>query len=465
MHATLHAAASLQGLCTRCASRHERTPCTRTAYDTWQRSAPAAGRRRPCRAAGQAADADAEPQQSSSRPLGEGNSTWSETEHWAATGEDALFQLGKQASSMRIDMGARRGLIDDLFIGKSDGQFSMGVQSDIASGELRKEELRSFANLVGDWHVPARFMDSVTMHLVKNAFAEQGRLRGVPLILGIWGPKGAGKSFNCELVCKALGATAVVISAGELEDESAGEPGRRIRERYRTASQTIKNSGVLSCLIINDLDAGCGRFKDTQVTVNNQIVMGTLMNLCDHPERASVGESWREDKTLRRVPIIITGNDLSTLYAPLLRDGRMEKFMWEPNREEIVEMVFALYADDGLSRADVSQLVATFPDQPLDFFGALRARRYDTTIMAWAQSLSESEVNKRLLRFIRDEEEGKKGLPDFGASQTATLQALLLAGHDLAEEQELVNSSRLSEAYMKNMSRTGYGGGIGLGGG
>ena len=199
--------------------------------------------------------------------------------------------------------------------------------------------------------------------------------------------------------------------------------------------------------------------------MNNQIVMGTLMNLCDHPERASLGESWREDKTLRRVPIIITGNDLSTLYAPLLRDGRMEKFMWEPNREEIVDMVFALYADDGLSRAEVSRLVATFPEQPLDFFGALRARRYDATILAWAQSLSESEVNKRLLRFIRDEEEGKKGLPDFGASQTATLQALLLAGHDLAEEQELVNSSRLSEAYMKNMSRTGYGGGIGLGGG
>lgn len=28
-----------------------------------------------------------------------------------------------------------------------------------------------------------------------------------------------------------------------------------------------------------------------------------------------------EDQTLRRVPIIITANDLSTIYAPLLRDG------------------------------------------------------------------------------------------------------------------------------------------------
>ena len=29
----------------------------------------------------------------------------------------------------------------------------------------------------------------------------------------------------------------------------------------------------------------------------------------------------------------MTGNDLSTLYAPLLRDGRMDKFLWAPDAE------------------------------------------------------------------------------------------------------------------------------------
>lgn len=37
--------------------------------------------------------------------------------------------------------------------------------------------------------------------------------------------------------------------------------------------------------VINDLDAGAGRFTDTQVTVNNQMVSGTLMNLCDDPHQ------------------------------------------------------------------------------------------------------------------------------------------------------------------------------------
>ena len=48
----------------------------------------------------------------------------------------------------------------------------------------------------------------------------------VPLILGIWGGKGQGKSFQTELAFRKLGVEAVVMSAGELEHERAGEPGR-----------------------------------------------------------------------------------------------------------------------------------------------------------------------------------------------------------------------------------------------
>lgn len=66
----------------------------------------------------------------------------------------------------------------------------------------------------------------------------------------------------------------------------------------------------------------------SQCTVNNQIVVGTLMNICDNPNQVSVYDQWREGDFINRVPIIVTGNDFSTLYAPLVRDGRMEKFYW-----------------------------------------------------------------------------------------------------------------------------------------
>ena len=181
-------------------------------------------------------------------------------------GQDALTELGRGSSSMRIDMGAREGMIDSLFV----GQF-LGRKSDIASGELRTEELRTLNNIVGDYYVPPAFMDAVALHMVKNILADEGQLAWkVPLILGIWGEKGCGKSFNVELACKKMAVQPIVMSAGELEDEWAGAPGKRIRERYRKASQVIRNSGVFSCLVINDLDAGVGRFRDTQVTVDSR---------------------------------------------------------------------------------------------------------------------------------------------------------------------------------------------------
>lgn len=44
-----------------------------------------------------------------------------------------------------------------------------------------------------------------------------------PLAAGIWGGKGQGKSFQVELIFRALGLEPVIMSAGELESEWAGE--------------------------------------------------------------------------------------------------------------------------------------------------------------------------------------------------------------------------------------------------
>lgn len=53
----------------------------------------------------------------------------------------------------------------------------------------------------------------------------------VPLILGIWGGKGQGKTFQCNLAYKKLGISPIVMSAGELESGNAGEPAKLIRQR------------------------------------------------------------------------------------------------------------------------------------------------------------------------------------------------------------------------------------------
>lgn len=86
------------------------------------------------------------------------------------------------------------------------------------------------------------------------------------------------------------------------------------------------------------------------------------MNLCDRPTEVVTGEYW-VDKQIPRVPIIVTGNDLSRLYAPLIRDGRMDKFYWQPDRSEMTQMLLRLFEADGLSQIECEGLVDAFPDQ------------------------------------------------------------------------------------------------------
>lgn len=62
--------------------------------------------------------------------------------------------------------------------------------------------------------------------------------------------------------------------------------------------------------------------------VNTQMCIATLMACADDPNHVPGPGDWRVEAdggvrvpSHRRVPIIVTGNDLSRLFAPLLRDG------------------------------------------------------------------------------------------------------------------------------------------------
>lgn len=56
--------------------------------------------------------------------------------------------------------------------------------------------------------MPCRFLEAVAMHITKNFLMDQGSFDAatrVPLIMGIWGGKGQGKSFQTELAFKKMG--------------------------------------------------------------------------------------------------------------------------------------------------------------------------------------------------------------------------------------------------------------------
>ncbi|MCF6790298.1 hypothetical protein L3H33_11010 [Corynebacterium sp. MC-23] len=188
------------------------------------------------------------------------------------------------------------------------------------------------------------------------------------------------------------------------------------------------------------LDAGAGRMGGTtQYTVNNQMVNATLMNIADAPTNVQLPGMYNKEEN-PRVPIVVTGNDFSTLYAPLIRDGRMEKFYWAPTRDDRIGVCKGIFQTDNVSDESVVKIVDTFPGQSIDFFGALRARVYDDEVRKWVTSTGIENIGKRLVN-------SRDGPVTFEQPKM-TVEKLLEYGHMLVQEQDNVKRVQLADTYM-----------------
>jgi ribulose bisphosphate carboxylase small subunit len=293
------------------------------------------------------------------------------------------------------------------------------------------------------YYIAPRFLEKLAVHITKN-FLPLPDVK-IPLILGIHGRKGEGKTFQCELVYERMGLEVVHISGGELESPDAGDPARLIRLRYREAAELVRGRGRMAVLMINDIDAGAGRFDAvTQYTVNTQLVNNTLMNIADNPTNVQLPGSYDENE-IKRVPIILTGNDLSTLYAPLIRDGRMEKFYWEPDREDRIGIVGGIFEPDGLSHQNVVQLVDAFPDQAIDFFGAVRSQIYNEQVRDFIVQVGLENVSRNVVNTTTPPQFHK---PNFSLSH------LMEVGYRLVKEQRRVTEGQLATEYNRALQRT-----------
>lgn len=352
------------------------------------------------------------------------------------TDKDKWKGLAFDTSDDQQDITRGKGKVDTLFQAPTGSGTHHAIMSsyDYISTGLRQYNLD---NSMDGFYIAPAFMDKLVVHITKN-FMSLPNIK-VPLILGVWGGKGQGKSFQCELVFAKMGISPIMMSAGELESGNAGEPAKLIRQRYREAADIIRK-GKMCCLFINDLDAGAGRMGGTtQYTVNNQMVNATLMNIADNPTNVQLpGMYNKEDNP--RVPIIVTGNDFSTLYAPLIRDGRMEKFYWAPTRDDRIGVCLGIFRSDNIAEEDVVKIVDTFPGQSIDFFGALRARVYDDEVRKWISGIGVQSVGKSLVN-------SKDGPPTFEQPKM-TLEKLLEYGNMLVQEQDNVKRVQLADQYM-----------------
>merc|ERR1711885_1941 len=356
--------------------------------------------------------------------------------------------MDEDISDDQQDIARGRDMVDSRF----QGGFGMGGTHNavMSSTDYISQGQKNLDNLSVDGnnsYISPSFLDKTAVHVAKN-FMDLPKIK-VPLILGVWGGKGQGKTFQSNLIFAKLGISPIVMSAGELESGNAGEPAKLVRQRYREASDIVKK-GKLSTLFINDLDAGAGRMGGgTQYTVNNQMVNATLMNIADNPTNVQLPGTYNNEE-IPRVPIICTGNDFSTLYAPLIRDGRMEKFYWNPTREDRIGICTGIFKDYDIGEVAIERLVDSFANQSIDFFGALRARIYDDLVRGFIADTGLEGLSARLVN-------SREGPPKFAPPQM-DIESLMKYGNLLVEEQENVKRVQLADAYLDGAELAGASG-------
>ncbi|KAG0610311.1 hypothetical protein M758_7G055800 [Ceratodon purpureus] len=115
---------------------------------------------------------------------------------------DKWAGLGKDISDDQQDIQRGKGMVDALF----QGAQGMGTQTVMMSSYdyiSTGQRTYNFDNTSDGLYIAPAFMDKLVIHVAKNFMNLPGIK--IPLILGIWGGKGQGKSFQSELVMKKLG--------------------------------------------------------------------------------------------------------------------------------------------------------------------------------------------------------------------------------------------------------------------
>lgn len=251
--------------------------------------------------------------------------------------------------------------------------------------------------------IPQRFVNNIQLHLIRNLWNMTSN--STSLIMGIIGPPGEGKSYQCRKVLDGLGYKYVEMSTSDFGSALEADAAKRLSAKYVEASVKSQMEKRPYAIICDDIDAAVGQWSDlTQYTVNLQYIIGNLMHLCDSPSRVMVDRRMLPEKILYflkapdsrefeaptiRIPIFFTGNDLTKLYPPLIRAGRMTVFKWLPTENEKLNII-AEILQPNLDMSETRQLIKectrmslehNIDNLPISFYSSLKSKALDCSIL------------------------------------------------------------------------------------
>jgi len=265
-------------------------------------------------------------------------------------------------------------------------------------------------------YFPKEFISKIQLHLVRNTW--DSTKATAPLILGIFGPPGEGKSYQSEKILEELGYGIINLSTSDFGSALEAEAAKFICAKYVEATALTRIHGKPHVLLCDDIDVAIGNWGDlTQYTVNRQYIIGELMHICDSPELVRVDRDKLSKEAsdalnidlLRdryitlptlRTPIILTGNDSAKLYDPLRRAGRMTNFEWKPRTKEKASVIANILSISNTNAIYLLKETNKFAKEcgidyslPVSFFSTLKSRIQDDYIIknisehGWTSSL------------------------------------------------------------------------------
>jgi ATP-dependent 26S proteasome regulatory subunit len=159
-------------------------------------------------------------------------------------------------------------------------------------------------------------------------------------------------------------------------------------------------SDTISTIIIDDFDISIAAQKEnTERTSNSDILNSLFMHLCDNPNEIN-GKTG-----IKATPIIMTGNNFSNIYKPLIRNGRADLFNWIPSIHEKKHIVQKILSHIKITEREVDIIFDKYKEKNIAFFSQIKSHLIDDSIISTFDRINKYGIpSKSLLNSeFRDE--------------------------------------------------------------
>ncbi|NOU06020.1 MAG: AAA family ATPase [Hyphomicrobiaceae bacterium] len=218
------------------------------------------------------------------------------------------------------------------------------------------------SNNRGERYLPPTFNRRVRRFLAKHKIKSL-IARGQERYLIISGPPGVGKTSGFLVAASELGFGVVIVSAAELAGDTEGAANRAFRAALADAEVISRLCGYPVVVLIDDMDLSIAGPDDgrTERTINSHLLMQDIQWLADNPLKYTTCLGGP-------VPVVFTGND--SRYRPsLFRDGRADRFTYEPTPDEQREIIERVFKPKTTAETwTVRAIARAYSHKPVSFF-------------------------------------------------------------------------------------------------